>query len=67
MESGSRRSRGGGQPRERVVEVGGALVEVAGADPALDALQVDLDAQRRAAEHGDGERLRAAHARRGRR
>ena len=62
MDSGSPPLGGLAQPREGVVEVGGALVEIAGADATLDALQVDLDAQRRAAEHGDGQRLRAAHA-----
>ena len=35
------------QPGQRVVEVGGALVEIAGLDPPLDPLQIDLDAQRR--------------------
>ena len=37
------------QPPQRVVEVGRALVQVPAADPPLDPLQVDLDAQRRAA------------------
>ena len=50
------------QPRQRVVEVGRALVEVAGLHAALDALQVDLDAQRGAAAHRDRQRLGAAHA-----
>ena len=32
---------------QRVIEVGRALVEIAGLDAPLDPLQVDLDAQRR--------------------
>ena len=52
----------GVQAAQGVVEVGGALVEVAGLDAALDALQVDLDAQRAAAVHGHRQRLGAAHA-----
>ena len=47
--------------RKRVVEVRGSLVEVAGLDSPLDPPQVDLDAQRRTAQHRDGEGLRAAH------
>ncbi len=50
------------QTLQRVVEVGRALVEVAGLDPPLDPLQIHLDAQRGAAEHRDRERLGAAHA-----
>ncbi len=53
---------GGVQPAQRVVQVGGALVQVAAPDPALDPLDVDLDAERRAVEHRDGQRLGAAHA-----
>ena len=49
------------QPRERVVERSRPLVEVALADPPLDPLQVDLDAERAALVHGHRERLRAAH------
>ena len=52
----------GVEAAQRVVEVGRALVEVAGLDPALDALQVDLDAQRAAVVHRHRQRLRAAHA-----
>ena len=37
-------------------------IEVAGLDPALDPRGVDLDAERDAVVHRDGERLRAAHA-----
>ena len=47
---------------ERLVEVVGALVDVARRQPAFDAGAVDLDHERDAAVHGDGERLRAAHA-----
>ncbi len=49
------------QPGQRVVEVGRALVQVAGLDPSLDPVQVDLDAQRGAVEHRDRQRLGAAH------
>ena len=49
--------------RERVVEVGRDLVEVAGLEPALDArVRIDLDAEHDAPVHGGGQRLRAAHA-----
>ena len=48
--------------RDGVVEVVGDLVEVPGLEAALDPLAVDLDAQRHAAVHRHGERLRAAHA-----
>ena len=44
------------------LEVGRSLVEIAGFDPPFDPPQVDLDAQRRATEHGDRQRLGAAHA-----
>ena len=50
------------KPSQSVVEVGGPLVQVAGLDPPLDPVQVDLDAQRRATQHRDRQRLRAAHA-----
>ena len=62
IESGRLLARGGVEARERVVEVGRALVQVAGLDAALDPLQVGLDAQRGAAAHRDRQRLRAAHA-----
>ncbi len=48
--------------RERLVEVVGALVEVARRQAALDARRIDLDDERDAVVHGDGERLGAAHA-----
>ena len=48
--------------RHRVVEVVGLLVEVARLQPPLDAVLVDLDAQRDAVVHGHRQRLRAAHA-----
>ena len=47
---------------DRLVEVGRVLVEVAVLDPAREARLVDVDDEHRAAVHGDGERLRAAHA-----
>ena len=53
---------GGIEPLQGVIEIGGSLVEIAGLDPALDPRDVDLDAQRSAAEHRDRQRLRAAHA-----
>ena len=46
---------------ERVVDVVGLDVQVAGLEPALDAGRVDLDADRHAAGHRHRERLRAAH------
>ena len=46
---------------QRLVEVVGALVDVARRQPALDARRVDFDDERDAAVHRDGERLRAAH------
>ncbi len=49
-------------PRERVVEPAGALVDVAGREPALDPLGIHLDHERNPAVHRDGERLGAAHA-----
>ena len=49
-------------PRDRGVEIGGLLVEVARRDAPRDAVTVDVDAQRHAAVHRDRERLRAAHA-----
>ena len=45
-----------------VVQVLGHLVQVAGLQPPLDAVAVDVDAQRHPAVHGDGQRLRASHA-----
>ncbi len=50
------------EPGEGVVEVGGALVEIAGVDPALDAAELDLDAERGAAAHRHRQRLGSAHA-----
>ena len=47
---------------DRVVEVAGLDVEVAGLEPAVDAVLVALDADRDAVVHGHRERLRAAHA-----
>ncbi len=47
---------------ERLVQRVGRDVDVGGLEPALDARRVDLDAERDAAGHGDGERLGAAHA-----
>ena len=47
---------------DRIVEVVGLLVEVAGLEPAPDALGVDLDAERDPVVHGHRQRLRAAHA-----
>ena len=47
---------------ERLVERVGGDVHVRGLEAPLDAVRVDLDAERDAAGHGDGERLRAAHA-----
>ena len=45
-----------------VVEVVGLLVEVAGLEPPLDPVRVDLDAERHAAVHRHRQRLGAAHA-----
>ena len=47
---------------ERVVEVGGLDVEVALGDAPVDAGLVDVDADRDAVVHRDGQRLRTAHA-----
>ena len=47
---------------ERLVERVRRHVHVGGLEAPLDAVRVDLHAQRDAAGHGDGERLRAAHA-----
>ena len=47
---------------DRLVQVVGALVEVAGRQALLDARRIDLDDQRDAAVHRDGQRLGAAHA-----
>ena len=49
-------------PRQGVVEVVGGHVEVAGLEPAPDAVGVDLDDDGHAAVHGHGQRLGAAHA-----
>src|SRR6185437_16178893 len=48
--------------RERLVERGGGLVEIARLKPALDAVRIDLHADTDAAGELDCERLRAAHA-----
>ena len=53
---------GGDGPADRVVDVVGLLVEVAVLDPPGDPGLVALDADGHAAVHGDGQRLRAAHA-----
>ena len=47
---------------QRLVERGGLLVEIAGAQPHLDARGLAFDRQHRGAREGRGERLRAAHA-----
>ena len=60
--SGRLPSRAARHAGHRVVEVVGHLVEVARLDPALDAVPVDLDAQRHAVVHRHRQRLRAAHA-----
>ena len=48
--------------RERAVEVVAAVLQVALAQAAVDALGIDLDDERRRAREHAGERLRAAHA-----
>ena len=48
--------------RQRLVEILGLRVEVAGLEPHLDARGLAFDRQQRGARHGGGERLRAAHA-----
>ena len=48
--------------RERIVEVVAAVLQVALAQAAVDALGVDLDDERGSAREHAGERLRAAHA-----
>ena len=52
---------GGQAPRDRVVEVVGELIEVAGTQAPLDRGLVDFDAQRDAAVERHRQRLRAAH------
>jgi hypothetical protein len=47
---------------QRLVERVGAAVEIAGAQPPLDAARLAFDGQHRGAGHGRGERLGAAHA-----
>ena len=47
---------------ERLVEVVGALVDIARREPALDSGAVDLDHERNPAVHRDGERLGPTHA-----
>ena len=49
-------------PRQRIVQVCRALVDVPRRQPPLDAARIDLDDERDAVVHRDGERLRAAHA-----
>ena len=46
---------------DRILERVGALVEVGGLEAPFDAVGVDLDAQRDAVVHRDGQRLRPAH------
>ena len=48
--------------RQRLVEVVGLAVEIAGLQPHLDAGRLAFDRQHRGARHGGGERLGAAHA-----
>src|SRR5439155_19582961 len=48
-------------PTNRFVDRCGLAVQIARLDPPLDARRVDLDADRDAFVHRDGERLRAAH------
>ena len=52
----------GADPRDRVVERVGRLVQVARLEAAGQARRVDLDAEDRRAGHRRGERLRTAHA-----
>ena len=47
---------------DRVVEIVGLLVEVAGLEPAADPLRIDLDAEGDPVVHGHRQRLGAAHA-----
>ena len=47
---------------QRLVEVVRLRVEIAGAQPHLDAARLAFDREHRGARHGGGERLRAAHA-----
>ena len=51
----------GANPCQRVVEVGCQLVEVAGLEPPLDAMRVDLDVEARRPGQRRRERLGAAH------
>ena len=53
---------GPGAAGHGVLQRVGHLVEVAGLQPALDAVGVDLDAEGHAVVHGDGQGLGAAHA-----
>ena len=52
---------GGEAAGDGVLDVGGHLVEVAGLDAPLDAMRVDVDAQRDTVVHRDRQRLGAAH------
>jgi hypothetical protein len=51
-----------GRLASRLVQRAGPDVEVAVLDPALDGARVGVDAEHDAAVHGDGQRLRTAHA-----
>ena len=62
IDSGRRSSRAAIARADGVLEGVGLLVEVAVLDAAGDPRLVDVDADRDAVVHGDGERLRAAHA-----
>src|SRR5690606_35353561 len=48
--------------RQRVVQVGGLFVDVAGAQAEVDTVLAALDGQAAGAGHGRGQRLRTAHA-----
>ncbi len=52
---------GGKHPCHGVVEVIGDLVEIAGLQPALDPLGINVDAKRHAVVHGDRQRLGTTH------
>ena len=62
MESGLRAAIASSASLSASSSVSGGDVHVGGLEAPLDAVRVDLDAERDAAGHGDGERLRAAHA-----
>ena len=48
--------------RDRLIEIGGKMLAIAGLDAAADLLRVDVDHQDGGAGESTGERLRAAHA-----